>query len=281
MKMLNSTNQTTLSFQAFGPKNAPTIVFLHGGGVSGWMWQHVIQRLPEYRCLALDLPEHGGSGQIGPFSIEFSAIKVAELICDQAYKGKAYVVGLSAGAQIAVQLLATSPKCVEKAIISSALVRSIPGLGWASSGVVLSWAYRLAFRPFINSDWWIRLNMKYATGLSDESYANFKKDFQRTTESGFVNTLMANQRFRLPDGLDKAAAPTLVIAGQKEHAAMKQSVRDITASLPCAEGAIFNLGKSMAAEHNWGVTAPELFARTVRAWIEEKPLPQELTDMKT
>jgi pimeloyl-ACP methyl ester carboxylesterase len=278
--MLKSASQATLAFEAYGPKNAPTIVFLHGGGVSGWMWQQVIQFLPEYRCLVPDLPEHGGSRQIGPFSMELSAIKVAELICDQAYEGKAHVVGLSAGAQTAVQLLATSPKCVQKAVISSALVRPIPGLALASSSAVLSWTYRLAIRPFINCDWWIRLNMKYAAGLSDEFYANFKKDFQQMTESGFVNTIMANQHFRLPDGLDKAAASTLVIAGQKEHAAMKQSVRDITASLPCAEGAIFDLDKSRAAEHNWGVTSPELFARTVRAWIEEKPLPQELTDMK-
>lgn len=271
----------SLAFQAFGLNNAPTIVFLHGGGVGGWMWQPVIKHLPEYRCLAPDQPEHGGSRQIGPFSMELSAKKVAELIRDQAHGGKAYVVGLSEGAQITVQLLVTAPERVEKAIVSSALLWSVPGLGWASSHALLAWIYRLTVRPFINSDWWIRLNMKYAAGVPDEFYSDFKKDFQHMTESEFVNLMVANQRFRLPDGLEKVAAPTLVIAGQKEYATMKQSVRDLVTALPCAKGGLLNLGKSssMAKEHNWALTAPDLFAQTVRAWIEEKPLPPEIEDL--
>ena len=246
------------------------------------MWQPVIQLLPEYRCLAPDQPEHGNSRQIGPFSIELSAIKVAELIRDQAHEGKACVVGLSVGAQIAVQLLVTAPECVDKVIISSALLRSIPGLGWASSRAMLAWAYRLAVRPFINSDWWIRLNMNFAAGLSNEFYPKFKRDFQRTTESEFVNTMAANQRFRLPDGLGKVTVSTLVVAGEKEHAAMKQSVRDLAAALPSATGGLFSLGpvSSKVKEHNWAMTAPELFAQTVRAWIEGQPLPQELKTLK-
>lgn len=271
----------SLAFQAIGPNNAPTIVFLHGGGVGGWMWRPVIRHLPEYRCLAPDQPEHGGSRQIGPFSMELSAKKVAELIRDQAHGGKAYVVGLSEGAQIAVQLLVTAPERVEKAIVSSALLRSVPGLGWASSHALLAWTYRLTVRPFINSDWWIRLNMKYAAGVPDEFYSYFKKDFQHVTEAEFVNLMIANQRFRLPSGLETIAAPTLVIAGQKEYAAMKQSVRDLVAALPRAKGGFLNLGKSssMAKEHNWALTAPELFAQTVRAWIEEKLLPLGIEDL--
>jgi len=245
------------------------------------MWQPVIKHLPEYHCLAPDQPEHGGSRQIGPFSMQLSAKKVAELVRDQAHGGKASVVGLSEGAQITVQLLVTAPERVEKAIVSSALLRPVPGLGWASSHALLAWTYRLTVRPFINSDWWIRLNMKYAAGVPDEFYSDFKKDFQHMTESEFVNLMVANQRFRLPDGLEKVAAPTLVIAGQKEYAAMKQSVRDLVAALPCAKGGLLNLGKSssMAKEHNWALTAPELFAQTVRAWIEEKPLPPEIEDL--
>ena len=272
---------TSLAFQAFGPNNAPTIVFLHGGGAGGWMWQSVIKHLPEYRCLTPDQPEHGSSSQIGPFSMELSAKKVAELILDQAHGGKAYVVGLSEGAQIAVQLLTTAPERVEKAIVSSALLRSVPGLGWIRSRALLAWTYRLTVRPFINSDWWIRLNMKYAAGVPDEFYSDFKKDFQDMTESEFVNLMSANQRFRLPNGLEKVAVPTLVIAGKKEYAAMKQSARDLVAALPCAKGGLLNLGKSssMAKEHNWALTAPELFAQTVRAWIEEKPIPPKIEDL--
>jgi pimeloyl-ACP methyl ester carboxylesterase len=74
------------------------------------MWQPVIKQLPEYHCLAPDQPEHGGSRQIGPCSMELSAEKVSDLIRDPARGGKACLVGLSEGAQITVQLLATAPK---------------------------------------------------------------------------------------------------------------------------------------------------------------------------
>jgi len=271
-------SDSSLSSEAFGPNNAPTIVFMHGGGVGWWMWLPVIKYLPDYHCLAPDQPEHGSNRQIAPFSMELSAEKVADLILQQAHGGKACVVGLSEGAQITVQLLATAPERVEKAVVSSAILLPVPGLGWVSSPALLAWAYRLTIPPFKNADWWIRLNMKYAAGVPDEFYSYFKKDFQEMTESEFVNLLIANQRFRLPVGLEKATTPTLVIAGQKEYPAMKQSMRDLVAALPHAKGALVNLGKesSMAKEHNWALTAPELFAKTIRAWIEEKPLPLEI-----
>ena len=129
----------SLSCDAFGPHNAPTIVFLHGGGVGGWMWLPIINHLPDYHCLTPDQPEHGQNRQIGPFSMELAAEKVAELIRHQAHGGKAcVVVGLSEGAQITVQLLATEPEQIEKAVVSSALLLPVPGSGWAGSHAILA-----------------------------------------------------------------------------------------------------------------------------------------------
>jgi pimeloyl-ACP methyl ester carboxylesterase len=271
-------SDSSLSFQAFGPDSAPTIVFLHGGGVGGWMWREVIRYLPEYRCLCPDQPEHGGSSHIAPFSMQLSATKVAELIQNQTSEGKAHIVGLSEGAQIAVQLLVTAPECVKRAFISSALLRPSPGLGWASSKPLLSWTYRLFMKPFSNNNWWIRLNMKYAAGIPNEYFSEFKNDFQHITEAEFVNLMIANQQFRLPDGLDQVMVPSLVIAGHKEYPAMKQSVHDLVAVLGNSKGGFLNLGHhaSLAEEHNWALINPELFARSVRAWIEDKPLPPEI-----
>ena len=276
-------SRSSLSFQAFGPRDATTIVLLHGGGVGSWMWQPVIRLLQDYRCLAPDQPEHGGSSQIRPFSMQLAADKTAELIRDQTSGGRACIVGLSEGAQITVQLLATAPERVEKAIISSALLRPIPGLSWVGSQPLLALMYRLSIPPFKAANWWIRLNMKYAAGIPDEYYLSFKKDFQDMTESEFVNLTIANQRFRLPTGLEKATAPALVLAGRKEYAAMKQSVRDLVSILPSAKGGLVSLGEkaTRTQEHNWAMTAPELFAETVRAWIQEKPLPAAIRPLES
>ena len=245
------------------------------------MWRPVIEHLADYHCIAPDQPEHGGSRAIAPFSMDLAAEKVAELIRDHAHGGKATVVGLSEGAQITVQLLATAPQLVEKAVVSSALLRPIPGTGWASSPSMLAWSYRISIPPFRNTDWWIRLNMKYSAGIPDEYYADFKKGFQEMTEPEFVNLMSANQRYRLPAGLEKANAPTLVLAGVHEYSAMKESARDMVSALPNAKGGWIQLsGKSsMASEHNWALTTSEAFAQTVRAWVEGKSLPREILEM--
>lgn len=271
-----------LAFHSSGPEGAPIIVFLHGGGVGSWMWNPVIELLTDYHCIAPDQPEHGGSRAIGKFSILLAAEKVAELIHVQTRGGKATVVGLSEGAQIAVQLLANSPEMVDKAVVSSALLLPVRGLAWAKSPSILAWSYRFSIPPFRDSNWWIRLNMKYAAGIPDEFYAYFKKDFQETSESEFVNLMLANQSFRLPTGLDKSFTPTLVLAGKKEYAAMKKSMQLLVAALPNARGGLINLGKrsSMAKEHNWALTTPNLFAATIRAWIENQPLPAEIESYK-
>src|SRR5512141_1673262 len=103
-----------------GPADASTLVFLHGGGGAGWMWKPQLAHFTNYHCLVPDLPEHGQSAAIGPLTVPFAAEKVAELISAKAHGGKAYVVGLSLGAQVLVSLLSQAPERVEKAVISSA-----------------------------------------------------------------------------------------------------------------------------------------------------------------
>src|SRR5215831_3293037 len=112
-----------MSVRECGPGNAPTICFLHGGGVSGWMWRPQVEALQDaYHCLIPDLPEHGLSAALQPFTIVDAARRISELIRERGHGGRAHVIGLSEGAQITVQLLGLSPELVDHAIISSALI---------------------------------------------------------------------------------------------------------------------------------------------------------------
>src|SRR5579863_3294566 len=109
-----------LSVRECGPATTPTICFLHGGGVSGWMWRPQVESLQDtYHCLIPDMPEHGQSATIRPFTIADTAHRIAALICERAHGGRAHVIGLSEGAQVAVQILGSSPEVVDHAIISS------------------------------------------------------------------------------------------------------------------------------------------------------------------
>jgi pimeloyl-ACP methyl ester carboxylesterase len=262
-----------------GPATAPVIVFLHGGGVGSWMWEPVARLLPEYRCLLPDLPRHGASREVGPFSIAWSARLIASLIRERAAGAKAHLVGLSLGAQVGVALLAQTPALVERTVLSSPLLRPLP---LYSLGLYRPWALALAYwttiAPFKRCDPWIRLNMKYAVGLPADYWPDFRREFRGQTLASWTEVVSENVRFRMPAGLERADCPVLVVAGRDELPAIRGSARALSAVLP--RGSAYMLAPRDSwrgvEQHNWALKAPDLFAAAVRAWLEDKPLPPEL-----
>jgi len=251
-----------LGIRESGPLANPTIVFLHGGGVSGWMWQPQVEQLTDYHCLVPDLPEHGRSIAEKPFTIKDTVARVTELVRTRAHDGRAHLVGLSLGAQTAVQLLSTAPEVVDHAIVSGTLVRPIRGAGML--GLIAK-----MYMPFKDIGFLVWANTKSA-GIPAQYLAEVRHDTRLLTADSFAHIMSENARFRIPAGLGGVQVPTLVMVGQKEPRVVHESARDLLAVLPNAQGyVVANLG------HPWNLQAPDLFARVVRAWINDKPLPQE------
>jgi pimeloyl-ACP methyl ester carboxylesterase len=260
-----------------GPADAPTIVFLHGGGGGGWMWRPQVEGLPDYHLLVPDLPEHGRSADDAPFTIDGAAAEVADMIRGRAHGGTATVVGLSEGAQITLALLASAPEIVDRAIVSSALVRPMPG-GWMMTPGVIGWTFRLTVAPFRNSEWWMRANMKGAAGVPETYVDDFRRTFRETTAESFAHVIVENQRFRLPAGLESVSAPVLAVCGHGEYEVMRRSTADVAAAIPGATACeVFHDRKlRVAQQHNWNMTDPELFNAMVRAWMTGGALPAAL-----
>jgi pimeloyl-ACP methyl ester carboxylesterase len=275
---------TSLKYQEYGSDNAKSILFLHGGGVAGWMWDPVVALLKDFHCLVPDMPEHGKSMDIRPFTMRLAADQSAELVREKAHGGKAVVVGLSEGAQVTVQMLASAPEVMERAVVSSALLlpMTMMGAGWLNSPRLLAWAFRMSIPPFRNNNWWMHLNMKYSAAIPEAYFPQYRANFQIMTEDQFVNLVLENQKFRLPDHLEKVTVPTLALAGKREYAVMKESARRLVSVLPNGQARLIDLGpgSSMRNEHNWAMNAPDLFAQTVRNFIEGKELPGVLLPLE-
>lgn len=268
----------SLYFESTGPEGSPAIVFLHGGGAASWMWRKQVQVLSaHYRCIVPDLPEQGQSQGCGPFSMEYAADLVADLVLQTVPAGMAHFVGLSEGAQVIVSTLSRHPEVVNHAMISSAILHPLPGSSMYTAGLIRL-MHRWFIEPLKNNNWWIRVNMHYAAGIPDEYFEEFKQSFQSTREDGFINMMRSNLQFRLPPGLEKFNRPVLVVTGSKEYKQMKDSARDLLRVLPNARGVSANLGKdsSLAKEHNWALTFPDLFTSTISSFIENNDLPVEL-----
>jgi pimeloyl-ACP methyl ester carboxylesterase len=68
-----------IHFEELGNKNAQTLVFNHGEGVSSWVWKKQVEYFSNYHCLLPDLPEHGKSINERPFSIKTVHVNLLNL----------------------------------------------------------------------------------------------------------------------------------------------------------------------------------------------------------
>lgn len=98
-----------------GKTNLETIVFIHADGMAGWIWDEQLKAFEDYHCLVPDLPEHGRSCDVRPFTVECAANMIIDIIRNKTHNGKAHLVGMSLGAQVIVKILSTAPEVVDHA----------------------------------------------------------------------------------------------------------------------------------------------------------------------
>ncbi len=234
-----------------GPPGAPTIVFLHGGRLSGWSWSPVVERMPQFRCVVPDLPQYGKSFDQGPFEIGRAADAVAALIRSRVDAGPAHVVGLSLGAQVGVQLLATAPEVVDRAVLCGTMVNSWPGVRLTQR--LVGFAARVA--------WSRRMLLRWNAGAPMEVPADRVADI-----------VVASAGFTIPHGLDKSESPTLFLTGAEEMAFARRWAAALARPMPNGIDRV-----AIGMRHDWPLRHPDLFARTVVGWLTDTALPPEIS----
>lgn len=250
-----------------GSADAQSVVFLHGGGMSGWMWDNILRLMEDYHCIAPDLPDHGSSRSESPFTHEKAAALVAEIIKARAHGGKAHVVGVSLGAQVLLELLSTYPEVVDHAIVNSPELRPVPG-----SGLVL---HPLLFDPTVKLTIPLARNKSFARlqarsyHLPEDMFEAYFEDTRQTDGDVLARILRVNMTYKLPTILKEVKVPVLALVGGKEYGMMKASARDVAATLPNACGYVVP-----GVGHTFSFEKPELYARLVRDWINDRPLPE-------
>lgn len=253
-----------IHIQEYGDRDGDGLmVFLHGGGVSGWMWEKQVAAFAGYHCLVPDLPGHGFSREDKEFTIRSSAEELLSVIEARAQGRKVVVTGFSLGAQVLVQMLGLRPELIHYAIINSALVRPIPSANW-----LIGPAVRLSF-PLIKLRWFAKLQAK-TLHLGDEYLERYYEESRQMQLKTLIRVLEENMSFRIPAGFSEAAGKILVTVGEQEKSVMKQSARDLTSANPRSMGvAIPQVG------HGVPLARPELFNELVEAWIQDEELPGE------
>ena len=240
------------------PTNSEVIpvVFLHGLGVDASCWDPVIEALPEFECVAIDLPGHGKAPLVGPVPTvaDFAAHVMTE--ATRLGLSRMILVGTSLGGLVAQHIAATTPDRVDRLVLVDT-VATYPEV------VRQQWRDRAATARSIGMesivaptlDTWFTAEAREAQlpvvayvadkvrAMNPEGYAQACE----VLESADTHALLAS-----------ITAPTLVICGTNDLPPFLAAVPEFEAGIAQTEVVW------LAGKHGVSLEAAPLFAATLR-----------------
>jgi pimeloyl-ACP methyl ester carboxylesterase len=261
-----------LYLKEIGKKNSRTIVLLHDFNMAGWMWDQQVKALSDYHYLVPDLPEHGLSKNIGPFTIKMAAELIVDVIKNKAHNGRAHLVGVSLGAQVILQILNIAPEVVDHVLITGALVNTIE----PNESFLKLIDYLIEIYIPVKND-------KLSIGSYIRSYnlpKNLIKKFKESTciisSNSAERIIRENILFLMPENLQNVKNPVLVMVGEKDYKIIKDSARNLIKVLPNSKAYL-----APGVGHIWNLESPKLFNQVLSSWMNDKTLMDSLLELKT
>ncbi|WP_163542450.1 alpha/beta fold hydrolase [Occultella kanbiaonis] len=232
----------------------PSVLFLHGGTVAGWMWEDQVEALPDHHSLVPDLPGFGASAALDWTSVADVADQLAAIVADRAEGRRAHVVGLSMGAVVGTVLTARHPEVVRSALLTGALLNGVTGLA--------RWLNTMQLRVWDKRWYWAAQARMFK--LPPESVEKFVRDGLASRVEN-MRAVIAELYDGLPaadlEALGDADVPILGLAGERDL----RPVRDALGAYPRAANVTARLVPRM--HHAWNAEDPALFNEVMRDWL--------------
>ena len=252
--------------QERGPDAAPSIVFLHGSMVAGWMWTEQVAVLSDsYHTIVPDLPGIGASASEPWTSFAGVADAVAEELGRRAPDG-AHVVGLSLGGIIALNLGASHPQRCRSLLVSGVPSGTLPvPLRLLSSAMAAAYGTQIGSRV-----------IGRLFGLTDPASKQAFVATAAATDRAAIKAIGAEVASQpLPGGLERVAVPTLAVVGENDTTPARRAVPLLTATMPNAKGA-----QAPGVGHQWNAEKPALFTEMVRLWVADQAVHPTLVEVE-
>ena len=196
--------------------------------------------VPAIERLSLHCPRFTGAWAqpIGPLrSLDDTADRIADVIRGEVPGRKAHVVGLSLGAYVGLTLLSRHQEVVDRAVLSGIDVLPLPHK-WL---MILS-GYVMA--PLLKTPLGARINAR-ALNIPAEYFDGYRQSLRQLSPSGFLAASGDAVRFAMPRNASEIATPTLLIAGEREHALIHRSMNALGDVLPNREAACEGIGSRL------------------------------------
>lgn len=240
----------------------PAVLLLHGLGGDHTVWNGQVPALAkEFRVLAPDLRGHGRSPLPDGSTCSFPEMwaDLEKLLADRGI-ATAHLVGLSAGAFLALYAAATYPARVQRLVLSGgathcdAHTRAV-GRGWVETYQKEGFdAYLLRLVKDLYAPEWIEAHLDRIDLLREELRG---RDYRGATLWG-----TAVQGFDLRGRLGRMRAPTLVLQGLDDRVVDPSHARLLRQTIAGTQMRLFPLTGHMVP-----VERPAETTDAVRAWL--------------
>ena len=256
-----------LYYTIAGAADGEPVLLLHAGSYSGTMWREITNRLPEFRCILPDLPGHGRSRHENLVSLAQAADCIAERIVNAHGGRPVNIVGLSFGGYVGLMFIARHPDLVKRAMLSGIHIGTIPTPRMMNLMAAL-------MSPLIAVPW-IHQRMAASMGVTDPTVVHRSDGTANVSARTFRRVLGLVSDFDVYHLLPEIVVPTLLIAGEKEHITILRSLHDYQRLMPhCVARTVPAMGHARCNQD------PDLFAKTLTAWVKGRSLPEELMNLK-
>lgn len=208
-------------FKEYGNSHSPTIILLHGGGLSDWSLKNIVDRFKDdYHIVTPIIDGHGEAGEETFISIENSSKRLVNYI-DTNLNGRVFALGgLSIGAQIVIETLSNRLDIAENIIIESGLIYPINGTKIITAPMMYM-SYGL-----IKKRWFSKLQSK-SLFVPNELFEQYYKDSLRMSKQSLINMIISNGTYRLKNSTINTTAKVFVMVGEKEPSIMKKSAKEL------------------------------------------------------
>lgn len=206
-------------FKETGHNDFPTMIFIHGGGLSDWSLMPIVDEFQKkFHVITPIIDGHGEAAAETFVSIPNSAAKLIHYI-DTQCNGRVFAIaGLSIGAQIVTEVISQRDNITQYAIIESALVYPIKGIT-----TFTALTYQMCY-GLIKQRWFSKLQAKSLCVPANmlETYYN---DSMKMSKQSLINITLSNGTYNLKESISSTKAKVLIIVGKKEISVMKKSAK--------------------------------------------------------
>lgn len=216
-------------FEEAKNNGCPSIIFLHGGGLSAWSLTPLVNAFKnDFHVVTPIIDGHGADGAELFVSISDSAAKLIDYI-DANHGGKVFALaGLSIGAQIVTEVLSQRADIAQYAIIESALVYPLKAVSKLTIPL-----FQLSY-GFIRKRWFSKLQAN-SLNLPENLFETYYRDSLKMSKQSLINMTLSNGSYSLKKEIANTKAKVLILVGEKEIPIMLKSAQKLKETIPTSE----------------------------------------------